>query len=48
LNEPVNRNPEHPLPERFRAFLENRYRGEVEELERRFGQPIMRWREPDV
>jgi hypothetical protein len=48
LNVPVNQNAVYPLPERFRAFLEDMHRGEVEELERRFGEPVMRWRRPDV
>ena len=43
-NTVFNRNLEYSMPENFRAYLEDRYRQDIEELHKRFGQRIDRWR----
>ena len=43
LRVPVNKNPVHPLPDRFRVFLKEHHRHEIEELEKRFGDVVRRW-----
>lgn len=43
LRRRVNPNPPMPLPDRYRALLEEKYRGEVDWLERRFGSSAGRW-----
>lgn len=44
LSVPVNQNPTHPLPEYYRAFLEELYHEEMKELEARFGNLVLSWR----
>ncbi len=39
----INRNPDYPIPERFRALLEEMYRGKLEELHKRFGARVEAW-----
>lgn len=40
----INSNPPQPIPDKYRAFLENIYEKEIEELYRRFGEPVRSWR----
>lgn len=46
LTEPVNRGPRLPLPERYRAALEELYAPEIERLYQRLGEPVVGWRVP--
>ena len=39
----VNRNPSHPMPDRFREFLESLYADEIAELKRRFPAETAHW-----
>lgn len=39
----VNRNPSHPMPEKFRSFLTDLYRDEIAELKKRFPQQTKQW-----
>lgn len=43
LSRVINKNPEHPIPERFRTYLEGVYAGEIEELRRRLGDRVDAW-----
>jgi hypothetical protein len=40
----VNKNPEYSMPEEFRAYLQDRYRQDLAELHRRFGERVAHWR----
>lgn len=40
----VNKNPEHPIPDAIRSFLQDKYRDEIEGLYQRFGDPVAPWR----
>jgi hypothetical protein len=44
LGELVNRNPAHPMPKRFRDFLDAMYAPEIERLEQRFGASVTVWK----
>jgi hypothetical protein len=43
LRNKVNRNLEKPMPDRFHAYLCEKYRAEIEELHNRFGEPVEAW-----
>ncbi len=43
LNEVVNSNPAHAIPDRFRAFLDDLYKDEIRELRRRFSGAPAGW-----
>ncbi|MEO7677467.1 MAG: hypothetical protein ABIV39_11960, partial [Verrucomicrobiota bacterium] len=40
----INKNPETPMPAKYRATLEKIYANDIEELHRRFGKPVEAWR----
>lgn len=40
----INANARHPIPDRCREVLVEMYRDEIEELYRRFGDPVASWR----
>ena len=40
----INKNPENPIPEKYRKILEQTYANDIEELYRRFGEPVQLWR----
>lgn len=40
----INKNPENPIPEKYRIFLEKTYARDIEELYKRFGKPVEAWR----
>lgn len=44
----VNQNPAHPIPQRFRDFLNELYAPEISRLEKRFGAPVTAWRQEGV
>jgi hypothetical protein len=44
----VNKNPEHDIPERFRTYLQELYRSEIERLYSRFGEPVKAWKRIDA
>ena len=43
LSKVVNKNPEHPIPERYRDYLQDLYRPEIERLRERFGDAVAGW-----
>lgn len=40
----INKNPEHPIPEKFKTFLQEVYCRDIEALYRRFGERFADWR----
>lgn len=40
----INKNPENPIPEKYRKILEQTYARDIEELYARFGEPVQSWR----
>lgn len=44
LSQVVNKNPEHPIPDRYRNYLQDLYRPEIERLYERFGDAVAAWR----